>query len=171
VHADTTIAITRTDNNINIEVDSITGLQIVDRSIRREDLANSSVGGAIVQDRSIPITKLVAGGTPGQIIEINTAGTDAVWVDPPIAPIALGKYNGSNPLKSRGVSVSGNSGQYIVTFNPPRTSSDNDYIVHLDVFGDNGITLIDQNQNSFIVQITNNSALPTVVWFFTIFDF
>jgi hypothetical protein len=171
VHADTTIAITRTDNNINIEVDSITGLQIVDRSIRREDLANSSVGGAIVQDRSIPITKLVAGGTPGQIIEINTAGTDAVWVDPPPKAVALGKVNGNTELNVQGASIGGSNGVYTVNLLTPR-ANDN-YIIQLTVAGSYKIFVINQLATSFTIRIEDTIGDPigNAEWYFTVFDF
>ena len=171
VHADTTIAITRTDNNINIEVDSITGLQIVDRSIRREDLANSSVGGAIVQDRSIPITKLVAGGTPGQIIEINTAGTDAVWVNPPPKAVALGKVTGNTAARIQGATLGGSGGIFTINLSPPRANAN--YTIQLTAAGDYKIFIINQLATSFTIRIEDYSGnlVGNAVWYFTVFDF
>ena len=177
VHADTTIAITRVDNNINIEVNSITGLQIVDGTIRREDIGQSQIGGDFhIQNKSIPLVKLIAGGSPGQIVKINTAGDAAIWGPPPISPIAYGKVNGNTPLKIFGVtgttiSVGGSFSIPSVSFVPARP--DGNYSIQLTVFGDNQIILINQNPNVFTVEIRDAFGYPVssaVDWYFTVFD-
>lgn len=181
VHADTTIAITRVDNNINIEVDSITGLQIIDRSIRGDDIAGSAVNGSFhIQNRSIPvganIGKLIPSAVPNQILKTNAAGTDAIWAAPPISPIAFGKIDGNSELKIFGitgttVSVGGSVAFPSINFVPPRP--DGDYIIQLTVSGDNRIILINQNPNAFTVELRDaagNSVTSAVEWHFTVFD-
>ncbi len=181
IHADTTIAITRVDNNINIEVDSITGLQIVDRSIRGDDIAGSAVNGSFhIQNRSIPVGanvgKLIPSSIPNQILKTNAAGTDAIWAAPPISPIAFGKVDGNTPLKIFGatgttVSVGGSTNSPSINFVPPR--SDGNYTIQLTVSGNNRIILLNQNQNAFQVQILDASSMPAasaVEWYFTVFD-
>jgi hypothetical protein len=172
VHADTTIAITRTDNNINIEVDSITGLQIVDRSIRGDDIAGSTVNGNFhIQNKSMGLNKLRVDGTPGQIIEINTAGTDAVWVDPPPKAVALGKVNGNTELNVQGASIGGSNGVYTVNLLTPR-ANDN-YIIQLTVAGSYKIFVINQLATSFTIRIEDTIGDPigNAEWYFTVFDF
>ena len=171
VHADTTIAITRTDNNINIEVDSITGLQIVDRTIRGDDIAGSTVNGNFhIQNKSMGLDKLRVDGTPGQIIEINTAGTDAVWVDPPPKAVALGKVNGSTGIKLSGATIGGSGGIYTINLSTPR--ADDNYTIQLTVSGDNKIFVINQLTTSFTIQIEDDLGLVgNAVWYFTVFDF
>jgi len=181
IHADTTIAITRVDNNINIEVDSITGLQIVDRSIRGDDIAGSAVNGSFhIQNRSIPvgvnISKLIPSAIPNQILKTNAAGTDAVWAAPPISPIAFGKVNGNSALKILGasgttVSVGGSVSFPSINFVPARP--DDNYTIQLTVYGDNRIILINQNPNAFTVEIrdaSGNLVTSAVEWHFTIYD-
>lgn len=174
VHPDTTIAITRVDNNINIEVDSITGLQIVDRSIRGDDIAGSAVNGSFhIQNRSVPVIKLIPSATPNQILKTNAAGTDAVWAPPPISPIAFGKVNGSTILKSFGIAsvTPVTPGLYIVTFTTPR-ALDN-YTIQLTVAGENRINVNFQTNNQFFVQIkeyNSNVYVGNADWYFTVFD-
>jgi hypothetical protein len=173
IHADTTIAITRVDNNINIEVDSITGLQIVDRSIRGDDIAGSAVNGSFhIQNRSTPVNKLIPSAIPNQILKTNAAGTDAVWAAPPISPIAFGKINGATILKSFGISsVTGIAGVYTVNLTTPR--ADANYIIQLTVSGDNSINVIFQTNNAFVVQIWDFEArafISNADWYFTVFD-
>jgi len=176
VHMDTTITITRVDNNINIEVDSITGLQIVDRSIRGDDIAGSAINGSFhIQNRSIPVIKLIPSAVPNQILKTNTAGTDAVWATPPIAPLAFGKVNGNTAVKiypTSLVSVGGSVTFPSINFTPPRP--DGNYTIQLTVSGDNQIEILSQGPNSFVVQILDalgNPATSAVEWYFTIFDF
>lgn len=172
IHADTTIAITRTDNNINIEVDSISGLQIVDRSIRGDDIAGSTVNGNFhIQNKSIGLDKLRVDGTPGQIIEINTAGTDAVWADPPPKAVALGKVNGNTALKVFGASIGGSGGVYTINLSTPRT--DDNYTIQLTVAGDYKIFVINQLTTSFTIQIEDDGGtlIGNAEWYFTVFDF
>ncbi len=172
VHADTTIAITRTDNNINIEVDSITGLQIIDRSIRGDDIAGSTVNGNFhIQNKSMGLNKLSVDGTPGQIIEINTAGTDAVWSDPPPKAVALGKVNGNTAARIQGATVGGSGGIYTINLSTP--STDNDYTIQLTPAGDYKIFIINQLATSFTIRIEDNSGnlVGNAVWYFTVFDF
>jgi hypothetical protein len=181
VHLDTTIAITRTDNNINIEVDSITGLQIIDRTIRGVDIAGSAINGNFhIQNRSIPvganIGKLIPSAIPNQILKTNASATDAIWAPPPISPLAFGKINGNNAIKIFGaqglnVTVGGSATFPSINFVPPRP--DSDYIILLTVFGDNSIRLINQNQNAFTVEIRDAAGNPVtsaVPWYFTVFD-
>ena len=174
IHADTTIAITRVDNNINIEVDSITGLQIVDRSIRAADIAGSAVNGSFhIQNRSVPLIKLIPSAVPNQIIKTNAAGTDAIWVTPPPAPIAFGKVNGGNDLGSFGISniIPIGVGIYQVNLSTPRP--DNNYSIQLTVSGDNRINVDFQANNSFFVQIkeyNTDSFVGSADWYFTVFD-
>jgi len=172
IHADTTIAITRTDNNINIEVDSITGLQIIDRSIRGDDIAGSTVNGNFhIQNKSMGLDKLRVDGTPGQIIEINTAGTDAVWADPPPKAVALGKVNGSAGIKLFGATIGGSGGIYTINLSTPR--ADNNYTIQLTVAGNYKIFVINQSTTSFTIQIEDYSAnlVGNAEWYFTVFDF
>ena len=174
IHADTTIAITRVDNNINIEVKSITGLQIVDKSIRREDIANAAIGGALIQDASITLDK-ISPGPPNRILKTDPTGLP-IWAIPSPSPIAFGKVNGNSPLKIFGVtgttiSVGGSTNSPSINFVPPRP--DRDYSIQLTVFGDNRIILINQNQNAFQVQLLDASGDPVVSaieWYFTVFD-
>lgn len=177
IHADTTIAITRVDNNINIEVDSITGLQIVDRSIRADDIAGSAINGSFhIQNRSVPLIKLIPSAIPNQIIKTNTAGTDAIWAAPPISPIAYGKVDGNSALKIYGVTgntftVGGSVTFPSINFVPARP--DGNYIIQLTVKGDNSIILLNQNPNAFTVEIRDAFGDPVtsaVEWYFTIFD-
>ncbi|MBT8290241.1 MAG: hypothetical protein KJO93_05360 [Muriicola sp.] len=176
VHPDTTIAITRVDNNINIEVDSITGLQIVDRSIRGDDIAGSAVNGSFhIQNRSVPVIKLIPSATPNQILKTNAAGTDAVWATPPIAPVAFGKVNGNTAVKiypTTLVSVGGSTTIPSVSFIPPRP--DGNYTIQLTISGENRIALLNQNPNGFTVEISDSLGNPpssAIEWYFTIFDF
>lgn len=173
VHADTTIAITRTDNNINIEVDSITGLQIVDRSIRGDDIAGSTVNGNFhIQNKSMGLNKLRVDGTPGQIIEINAAGTDALWVDPPPKAVAMGKVNGNIPDKIFEADIGGSNGDYTIQLFTLRP--DSNYTIQLAVQGDNRIFVTSQGQNLFTVRILDNETnlrTGNAVWYFTVFDF
>ncbi len=174
IHADTTIAITRVDNNINIEVDSITGLQIVDRSIRGDDIAGSAVNGSFhIQNRSTPVTKLIPSAIPNQILITNAAGTDAVWAPRPISPVAFGKIRAANILKSIGISTITpvSLGTYIVNLTTPRPNEN--YTIQLTVSGDNRINVIFQTSNQFIVQIkeyNSNIEVGDADWYFTVFD-
>jgi hypothetical protein len=172
VHADTTIAITRVDNNINIEVDSITGLQIVDRSIRAADIAGSAVNGSFhIQNRSVPLIKLIPSAVPNQIIKTNAAGTDAIWANPAPSPIAFGKANGGTELKLFGASsVTGSGGIYTVTLSAVRP--DDNYIIQLTTTGTNIISVFSQSTSSFIIQIQTPSGVfvSNAEWYFTIFD-
>jgi hypothetical protein len=173
VHADTTIAITRAGNNINIEVDSITGLQIVDRSIRGDDIAGSAINGSFhIQNRSIPVVKLIPGAI-NQILKTNAAGTDAIWAPPPISPVAFGKIRAANILKSFGISTITpvSLGTYIVNLTTPRANEN--YTIQLTVSGDNRINVIFQTNNQFIVQIkeyNTNVEVGDADWYITVFD-
>jgi len=172
-HPDTTIYINRLGNNINIEVDSITGLQIIDRSIRGDDIAGSAINGSFhIQNRSIPVVKLIPGAI-NQILKTNAAGTDAIWAPPPISPVAFGKIRGSNDLKSFGISTITpvSLGQYIVNLITPRPNDN--YTIQLTVSGDNRINVIFQTNNQFIVQIKefdSNFEVGDADWYFTVFD-
>lgn len=172
VHGDTTIAITRVDRNINIEVDSITGLQIVDRSIRGDDIAGSAINGNFhIQNRSVPAIKLIPSPIPNQILKTNAAATDAVWATPPPPVIALGKLNGATVLKIFGAAIGGSGGTYTVNLTIPRL--DNNYNIQLTVGGDNRIFVINQTPASFTIEIRDN-ALGNLVgntdWYFAVFD-
>ena len=173
VHTDTTIAITRVDNNINIEVDAITGLQIVDRSIRGDDIAGSAVNGSFhIQNRSTPLIKLTP-GTQNQIIKTIPVGTqlEAVWANPPPSPIAFGKANGGTGLKLFGASsVTGSGGIYTVTLSAVRP--DTNYIIQLTTSGNNIISVFSQSTSSFIIQIQTPSGafVSNAEWYFTVFD-
>ncbi len=175
IHADTTIAITRVDNNINIEVDSITGLQIVDRSIRADDIAGSAINGSFhIQNRSVPLIKLIPSAIPNQIIKTNAAGTDAIWAPPPISPVAFGKISRTTTiLKNFGISnvTTAPVGTYTVSLTTPR--ADANYVILLTVEGDNSINVVFQTNNAFVIQIKDLvSRLPigNAEWYFTIFD-
>jgi hypothetical protein len=172
VHGDTTIAITRVDRNINIEVDSITGLQIVDRSIRGDDIAGSAINGNFhIQNRSVPAIKLIPSPIPNQILKTNAAATDAVWATPPPPVIALGKLNGATVLKIFGAVIGGSGGIYTVNLTIPRL--DDNYNIQLTVGGDNRIFVINQTPASFTIEIRDN-ALGNLVgntdWYFAVFD-
>jgi len=172
VHADTTIAITRVDNNINIEVDSITGLQIVDRSIRGDDIAGSAINGNFhIQNRSVPVLKLIPSPIANQILKTNTSATDAVWATPPPPVIALGKISGNTPLKIFGATIGGSGGIFTVNLATPRT--DNHYTIQLTVNGDYQIFVINQTPSSFTVRIQADpdTLIGTTDWYFTVFDF
>ncbi len=171
VHLDTTIAITRTDNNINLEVKSITGLQIEDRSITREDIALFTIGGNLIQTKSITIDKLAAAGAPGQIIKINPAGNAAIWVTPPPAPIAFGKVSGNVLLGGFGVAnvIQIGVGIYQVILLNPQPNSN--YTIQLTVTGENRINVDFQDNNSFFVQIkefNSNNFVGNSDWYFTV---
>ena len=168
VNADTTIAITRTGNQFNIEVDSITGLNIVDRSITRDDYQLGSVGGNIIQNQSVTPNKLQA-GSPNQFLRTNAAGTDAVWADPNI--LGMGKANGGISIRAQGASIIPlGTGTYNVSLNTPRPSAD--YIIQLTVLGDFRIYVANQLNDSFLVEIVDDNDLPAdAIWYFTIFDF
>ncbi|MGB5646973.1 MAG: hypothetical protein WBM55_07605 [Muriicola sp.] len=172
IHADTTIAITRVDNNINIEVDSITGLQIVDRSIRAADIAGSAINGSFhIQNRSVPLIKLIPSAVPNQIIKTNAAGTDAIWANPAPSPIAFGKANGGTQLKLFGASsITGSGGIYTVTLDAARP--DDNYIIQLTVSGNYIVSVFSQSTTSFIVQIQTplGAFVPNADWHFTVFD-
>ncbi len=172
VHADTTIAITRVDNNINIEVDSITGLQIVDRSIRGDDIAGSAINGNFhIQNRSVPVLKLIPSPIANQILKTNTSATDAVWATPPPPVIALGKISGNTPLKIFGATIGGSGGIFTVNLATPRT--DNNYTIQLTVNGDYQIFVINQTPSSFTlrIQADPDTLIGTTDWYFTVFDF
>ena len=168
VNADTTIAITRIGNQVNIEVDSITGLNIVDRTITRDDYQLGSVGGNIIQNQSITPIKIQA-GSPNQFLRTNAAGTDVVWADPNI--LGMGKVNGGIEIRAQGASVIPlGTGTYAVFLNTPRPSAD--YIVQLTVLGDHRIYVASQVNDSFLVEIVDSNNLPAdSIWYFTILDF
>ncbi|MCE2611470.1 hypothetical protein LVD13_00700 [Flavobacteriaceae bacterium D16] len=168
VNPDTTIVLTPVGNQINIEVDEITGLNIADGTITREDYQLGSVGGNIIQNQSITPIKIQA-GLPNQFLRTNAAGTDAVWANPNI--LGMGKANGGIAIRAQGASITPlGTGTYNVSLNTPRPSAD--YIIQLTVFGDNRIYVASQLNDSFLVEIVNPSGLPAdAVWYFTIFDF
>jgi hypothetical protein len=171
-HPDTTIYINRLGNNINIEVDSITGLQIVDRSIRGDDIAGAAINGSFhIQNRSVPLIKLIPSAVPNQIIKTNAAGTDAVWVNPAPSAIAFGKATGGTALKLFGAtSIAGSGGIYTVALSTARLTSD--YIIQLTTTSNNIITVFSQSTTSFIVQIQTplGTFVPNAEWYFTVFD-
>ncbi len=169
VNADTTIALTRNGNQINIEVDTaaITTFNIKDRDIRRDDLANGSVGGEIIQNRSVTLAKLAAGGS-NQVLKTNAAG-DPIWANPDV--VAMGKVDGSVNI-SKGASVIRlSNGSYNVNLNPPRPVDD--YVIQLTVFGNYRIYVSGQTFDQFQVEIRNpvSNSLEDSIWYFTIFDF
>ena len=168
LHPDTTIAITRTANNINIEVDSITGLQIVDRSIRREDIALNTISNGNIQNATIQNTKIAPGPNNTQLVTNN--GGIVVWA-PRTSPIAFGKANAGNPLKLFGAtSVAGFGGVYIVALSAARP--DNNYTIQLTASNGYTISVFEQTTISFTVQITdsNGDFVPDGQWYFTVFD-
>lgn len=171
VNAYRSIALTPVGNQINIEVDSITGLNIVDRTITRDDYQLASVGGNIIQDRSVTPIKLQP-GTPNQYLRTDAAGTDAVWADPEI--VAMGKADGSNLLGGRGATVLPvTPGVHNVILDTPRNGSD--YIIQLTVEGNNRIYVSEgtQTPNSFVVTIFDlGLGVPADnVWYFTVLDY
>ena len=168
VNADTTIAITRTGDQINIEVDSITGLNIVDGSITRDDYQLGSVGGNIIQNQSITPNKIQAGSN-NQFLRTNAAGTDVVWADPNI--IGMGKANGGVTIRTQGASIIPlGTGTYNVSLDTPRPNAD--YIIQLSVFGDFRIHVTEQFNDFFRVEIVGQDDLPAdAIWYFTILDF
>ncbi len=169
LHPDTTIHITRIDNNINIEVDSITGLQIVDRSIRREDIALNTISNGNIQNATIQNTKIAPGPNNTQLVTNN--GGNVVWV-PRTSPIAFGKANAGAALKLFGAtSIGGSGGLYTVTLSAVRP--DTNYTIQLTVSNGYVITVFSQGLSSFIVQITdvNGNLVPDGQWYFTVFDY
>ncbi len=169
VHQDTTIAITRTDNNINIEVDSITGLQIVDRSIRREDIALNTISNGNIQNATIQNTKIAPGPNNTQLVT-NNGGT-VVWA-PRTSPIAFGKADAGNALKLFGAtSIAGSGGVYTVTLSAARP--DTNYTIQLTASDGYTISVFGQTTTSFIVQVTDatGALVPNGQWYFTVFDF
>ena len=170
VNADTTIALTRTGDQINIEVDSITGLNIVDQSLTRDDYGPSSVNGqAHIQLNSTPPNRIIPSAIPNQILKTNTAADEVIWADPDV--IAMGKANGGTALRVKGASIAGvATGLYNVTLNAPRPNMD--YIIQLTVSGDNRINVASQLNDSFLVEILDSGGgAVNAVWYFTVLDF
>ena len=169
INTDTTIALIRVGNQVNIEVDTaaITTFNIKDRDIRRDDLANGSVGGEIIQNRSVTLAKFAAGG-PNQVLKTNAAG-DPIWANPDV--LAMGKVNGSVPVRVKGANVLPvTTGVYNVILDNPRPSQD--YIIQLSVYGDYKIQVTAQFNDSFIVSVANLGAgPPETLWYFTVLDF
>ncbi len=170
VNADTTIALTPVGSQINIEVSEITGLNIVDQSLTRDDYGPSSVNGtAHIQEASTPPNRLIPSAIPGQILKTNTAADEVIWADPDV--LAMGKANGGTGLRVKGASVAGvATGLYNVTLNAPRPNLD--YIIQLTVFGDNRIHVANQLNDSFLVEIVDSDGnAANAVWYFTVLDF
>lgn len=169
VNPDTTIALTRVGNQINIEVDSITGLNIVDGTITRDDYQIGSVGGNIIQNQSITPNKLQA-GAPNQFLRTNAAGTDVIWADSNI--LAMGKVQPGISIRAQGATVTPlGTGTFSVSLNTPRPSAD--YIIQLTVAGDNRIYVAGQFNDFFLVEIVvPGGTTPTdATWYFTVLDF
>lgn len=170
VNADTTIALTRNGDQINIEVDSITGLNIVDQSLTRDDYGLSSVNGtAHIQESSMPPNRIIPSTIPNQILKTNTAADEVIWADPDV--IAMGKADGGTVLRVKGAAVAGVTiGAYLVTLNAPRPN--NNYIVQLTVIGDFRIHVANQFNDSFLVEIVDPSGVAAnAPWYFTVLDF
>ncbi|NER09286.1 hypothetical protein [Muriicola jejuensis] len=169
VHLDTTIAITRTDNNFNLEVKSITGLQINDRSITREDIALNTISNGNIQNATIQNTKIAPGPNNTQLVTNN--GGNVVWL-PRTSPIAFGKADAGAALKLFGAtSIGGSGGLYTVTLSAARP--DTNYTIQLTVSDGYVITVFSQGLSSFIVQITDvaGALVPDGQWYFTVFDY
>ncbi|MBT8211378.1 MAG: hypothetical protein KJP14_12700, partial [Eudoraea sp.] len=136
VNADTTIALTRTGDQINVEVGTITGLNIVDQSLTRDDYGPSSVNGqAHIQLNSTPPNRIIPSIIPNQILKTNTAADEVIWADPDV--IAMGKVDGVIDNSVGATVLRLGIGSYNVSLTPPRPVDD--YIIQLTVFGNNRI--------------------------------
>uniref|UniRef100_UPI0026189F6F hypothetical protein n=1 Tax=uncultured Maribacter sp. TaxID=431308 RepID=UPI0026189F6F len=128
----------------------------------------------LVVNGSIELTEqlLDENGNSGNVDDILTAtGTGTEWKEPTV--VAMGKANGGNSIKRKGVTIGGSAltDTIRVTFDNPRP--DNDYTIQLTVLGDNRIYVKAQTTNYFDITIKENSTGNFVVanWYFTILDF
>ena len=165
VNADTTIALTRNGGQINVEVDEITGLNIVDQSLTRDDYGPSSVNGnAHIQESSTPPNRLIPSAVPNQILN------EVIWANPDV--LAMGKVNASVPVRTRGANVLPvTTGVYNVILDNPRPTAD--YIIQLTTAnGDFRAQVSVQLNDSFLVSIYNAAGAPAdTTWYFTVLDF
>jgi len=113
--SDSTITITKTNNNYDFKVAEINGTHIKDRSITREDISSTAInGGFHIQNRSITAIKMQA-GLLNDVLQTQIAGNPpqptAVW-----APLNSNNILGQNlEVGDSSITIEGGTGATLLT--------------------------------------------------------
>ncbi|SHJ17836.1 hypothetical protein SAMN04487911_11316 [Arenibacter nanhaiticus] len=113
--SDSTIAISKTNNNYDFKVAEINGTHIQDRSITREDISGTAInGGFHIQNRSITAIKMQA-GLLNDVLQTQIAGNPpqptAVW-----APLNSSNILGQNlEVGDSSITIEGGTGATLLT--------------------------------------------------------